>query len=399
MTQLHQRLQGRQLLGIGLKRVGQGLPVVSGHQGTQFGVTAPHASSVGKTAGGQGPHQLSQLRIRGGLISRQQQGGTHQHRQVRNQPHRPVMDDGGAREPAGSDRLSQGPHLFEGFGVRGLGWGRHPGAMKEQRLLTRLHAGFGRSRHRMAPNKAGPAGLPLGQHRSLDRAHIGQHRLRRQGVQKRLGGSNSRSRGRANTTRPHPSSTWGSVAMRSARPRCLGPLGGGLAVHQGVHGGTARPQVQRQGATDQPQAHDPHGPIAPQHCHRRYGPLGPASYDSAMLEARAHHQLKALLRQEGAARWPHHLTLSRLVARSLRREDQTQVLLSTLSDPSWLVGLLVPLALSEAPVALVLSDELRQRLLQQELPRLKGVGLNLPCWEGKALQRLPGSGCSVQPNW
>lgn len=103
-----------------------------------------------------------------------------------------------------------------------------------------------------------------------------------------------------------------------------------------------------------------------------------------MLEARAHHQLKALLRQEGAARWPHHLTLSRLVARSLRRVDQTQVRLSTLSDPSWLVGLLVPLALSEAPAALVLSDELRQRLLQQELPRLKGVGLNLPCWEGES---------------
>ncbi|MCP9850613.1 helicase [Cyanobium sp. Morenito 9A2] len=103
-----------------------------------------------------------------------------------------------------------------------------------------------------------------------------------------------------------------------------------------------------------------------------------------MLEARAHHQLKALLRQEGAARWPHHLTLSRLVARSLRRGDQTFVRLSAGRDPSWLVGLLVPLALSEAPVALVLSAALRQRLLHQELPRLKAVGLNLPCWEGEA---------------
>ena len=44
-----------------------------------------------------------------------------------------------------------------------------------------------------------------------------------------------------------------------------------------------------------------------------------------MLEARAHHQLKALLRQAGEPRWPHHLTLSRLVARSLRRAGITSL--------------------------------------------------------------------------
>ena len=41
-----------------------------------------------------------------------------------------------------------------------------------------------------------------------------------------------------------------------------------------------------------------------------------------MLEAQAHHQIKTLLRQEESD-WPHHLTLSRLVARSLRRRDTT----------------------------------------------------------------------------
>ncbi|QVL52510.1 MAG: helicase [Cyanobium sp. M30B3] len=103
-----------------------------------------------------------------------------------------------------------------------------------------------------------------------------------------------------------------------------------------------------------------------------------------MLEARAHHQLKALLRQEGGERWPHHLSLSRLVARSLHRGDQTLVRLVPGSDPSWLISLLVPLALSEAPLALVVSDPLRQRLLQVELPRLQaaGHGLALPCLEG-----------------
>jgi ATP-dependent DNA helicase DinG len=101
-----------------------------------------------------------------------------------------------------------------------------------------------------------------------------------------------------------------------------------------------------------------------------------------MLEAQAHQQLKALLRLEGETRWPHHLTLSRLVARSLRRADQTLVRLAPGSDPSWLLGLLVPLALNEQPVALVVSAGLRQRLLQVELPRLQAVGLPLPCWEG-----------------
>lgn len=104
-----------------------------------------------------------------------------------------------------------------------------------------------------------------------------------------------------------------------------------------------------------------------------------------MLEAQAHHQLKALLQREGGEPWPHHLSLSRLVGRSLRRGDQTLVRLAPGSDPSWLIGLLVPLALSEAPLALVVSAALRQRLLQVELPRLAAAdpSLVLPCYEGE----------------
>jgi ATP-dependent DNA helicase DinG len=103
-----------------------------------------------------------------------------------------------------------------------------------------------------------------------------------------------------------------------------------------------------------------------------------------MLEARAHHQLKALLQREGSERWPHHLTLSRLVGRSLRRNDHTLVRLAPGTDPSWLISLLVPLALSETPLAVVVSESLRQRLLQLELPRLMAVdpSLALPCLEG-----------------
>ncbi|MFZ0406814.1 MAG: helicase [Cyanobium sp.] len=101
-----------------------------------------------------------------------------------------------------------------------------------------------------------------------------------------------------------------------------------------------------------------------------------------MLEASAHRQLKALLLGEGAERWPHHLTLSRLVARSLRRQDHTLVRLLPGTDPSWWIGLLVPMALGTTPLALVIHDGLRQRLLQVEWPRLKAVGLALPCWQG-----------------
>jgi ATP-dependent DNA helicase DinG len=102
-----------------------------------------------------------------------------------------------------------------------------------------------------------------------------------------------------------------------------------------------------------------------------------------MLEARAHHQLKHLLRQEGGGGWPHHLTLCRLVGRSLRRGDHSLIRLAPGSDPDWLVGLLVPLAMAEIPVALVASAELRRRLLQVELPRLRAAGLGLACWEGE----------------
>jgi ATP-dependent DNA helicase DinG len=103
-----------------------------------------------------------------------------------------------------------------------------------------------------------------------------------------------------------------------------------------------------------------------------------------MLEASAHRHLKELLRLEGGQRWPHHLTLSRLVARSLRRSEHTLVRLAPGTDPSWWISLLVPLAVSEVPLALVVSDTLRQRLLQVEWPRLRAVGLDLPCWEGPA---------------
>lgn len=101
-----------------------------------------------------------------------------------------------------------------------------------------------------------------------------------------------------------------------------------------------------------------------------------------MLEAKAHQQLKHLLLHDTAA-WPNHLTLSRLIGRSLRRHDHTLIQLDPKSHNLWWPGLLVPLCLRPAGTALVLSQHQRKRLLQVELPRLIAAGFNLSCWEGK----------------
>jgi len=106
-----------------------------------------------------------------------------------------------------------------------------------------------------------------------------------------------------------------------------------------------------------------------------------------MLEAQSHEQLKTLLRDSDAD-WPHHLTLSRLVARSLRRRDNTLLQLPPCSRERWWLGLLVPLCLTPGTAALVITAAQRRRLLQVELPRLQRQGLRLPCWQGS--QRPPG---------
>ncbi len=101
-----------------------------------------------------------------------------------------------------------------------------------------------------------------------------------------------------------------------------------------------------------------------------------------MFEARAHNQVRRLLKQEQFA-WPHHLTLSRLVARSLRRGDQTLIELDSAGYNCWWLGLLIPLCLDRMAGTIVLSGKERNRLLNIEIPRLKAEGLHLPLWQGE----------------
>ncbi|MAV12986.1 MAG: helicase [Cyanobium sp. MED843] len=100
-----------------------------------------------------------------------------------------------------------------------------------------------------------------------------------------------------------------------------------------------------------------------------------------MLEAQAHSHLKSLLRRE-ESNWPHHLTLSRLVGRSIRRRDRTLIRLAPSRKQRWWLGLLMPLCLQPSSAVLVLTPGQRQRLLNVERPRLAQQGFRLACWEG-----------------
>ena len=100
-----------------------------------------------------------------------------------------------------------------------------------------------------------------------------------------------------------------------------------------------------------------------------------------MIEAYAHNYLKRLLKKDSFI-WPHNLTLSRLVARSLRRRDKSVIQLEINDHYDFWPGILIPLCLDIKNVALVVSLTQKRRLFEIEIPRLKDVGLQLSIWEG-----------------
>tara|TARA_B100001939_G_scaffold152554_1_gene131827 strand:+ start:3045 stop:4490 length:1446 start_codon:yes stop_codon:yes gene_type:complete len=101
-----------------------------------------------------------------------------------------------------------------------------------------------------------------------------------------------------------------------------------------------------------------------------------------MQEAQAHRKLKQLLSSRAGSGWPHGLTLTRLVARSLRRCDHSLFPIREGQRSDWMLSLLLPAVLSETPVALVASESLQRRILQHELPLLRSAGLVRPLWQG-----------------
>ncbi len=100
-----------------------------------------------------------------------------------------------------------------------------------------------------------------------------------------------------------------------------------------------------------------------------------------MLEANAHNHLKTL-HQKNLSLWPNSLTLTRLIARSLRRRDNTLIQLASDSQNHWWPALLIPICLESNNIVLVLSNKLRRQIIEVELPNLLAGGLNFDYVEG-----------------
>ncbi len=92
-----------------------------------------------------------------------------------------------------------------------------------------------------------------------------------------------------------------------------------------------------------------------------------------MIEVEVHQQLRAFLRQQGEAYWPHHLTMARLVARALRLGKSALIQTSTFAGyhERYRLSYLVPVLMWQGPVVLVVSEAVQQRLLMVEIPQLR----------------------------
>jgi len=100
-----------------------------------------------------------------------------------------------------------------------------------------------------------------------------------------------------------------------------------------------------------------------------------------MLEVNSHKHLKKYY-QNNLALWPHNLTLTRLISRSLIRKDNTFIQLSADSRDFWWPGLLIPLCLHNNNIVLILSERQYRRLFEVELPKLKSSRLGFDYVEG-----------------
>ena len=103
-----------------------------------------------------------------------------------------------------------------------------------------------------------------------------------------------------------------------------------------------------------------------------------------MLEVNSHKHLKKYY-QNNLALWPHNLTLTRLISRSLRRKDNTFIQLSSDSKNYWWPGLLIPLCLHKNNVVLILSEKHRRQLFEVELLKLRSSQLFFDYIEGVEL--------------
>jgi ATP-dependent DNA helicase DinG len=93
-----------------------------------------------------------------------------------------------------------------------------------------------------------------------------------------------------------------------------------------------------------------------------------------LIEVEVHNSLLCFLRSRGEARWPHHLTMARLVARALRLGRSALIQTSLPSHyhySPYRVSYLLPLLMSPTPGLLVIPEALQRHLLEQQIPLLQ----------------------------
>ncbi|MBW3042784.1 helicase [Prochlorococcus marinus] len=100
-----------------------------------------------------------------------------------------------------------------------------------------------------------------------------------------------------------------------------------------------------------------------------------------MLEVNSHNHLKKYY-QNNVVLWPHNLTLTRLISRSLSRKDNTFIQLTSDSRNFWWPGLLIPLCLHNNNIVLILSEKQCRQLFEVELPKLRSSRLVFDYVEG-----------------
>jgi ATP-dependent DNA helicase DinG len=89
-----------------------------------------------------------------------------------------------------------------------------------------------------------------------------------------------------------------------------------------------------------------------------------------VIEVEVHSYLRDFLREYGDRSFPHHLTMARLIARSLRLSRP--VLMQTGSSVSkYCLSYLMPILLGDWLVIIVAPPTTQQYLLEQEIPRLQ----------------------------
>ncbi|MEM9275128.1 MAG: helicase C-terminal domain-containing protein [Cyanobacteria bacterium P01_F01_bin.143] len=95
-----------------------------------------------------------------------------------------------------------------------------------------------------------------------------------------------------------------------------------------------------------------------------------------MIEVEVHSALKGFLREQGNRGWPHHLTMARLVARTLRL-GRSALMQTGSSSNRYCPSYLMPVLLGDWSVILVVPQLKQVNLIDNEIPHLqKWLGIN-----------------------